>query len=152
MPRSSVNTKLVPPSSHPPPPTPLPAPHPLSHCQQLSLITTRTQYRGGSFSPRTIRDWNSVTLQGVEATTGDTFVSRASHWPVTELAFCFWERERERMRKWTACDGVNLISKDLWELKLLDVGLCAENHLKCRNSKTWLWASKEKRRGNLNDD
>ena len=30
------------------------------HCQQLSLTTTRTRYRGGSFLPRTIRDWNSL--------------------------------------------------------------------------------------------
>ena len=27
-----------------------------THCQQLSLITTRTQYRDDSFLPRTIRD------------------------------------------------------------------------------------------------
>ena len=47
--------------------------------QQLSLITTRTQYPGGSFLPRTIRDWNSLSIDAVEATTVDTFVSLASH-------------------------------------------------------------------------
>ena len=52
------------------------------HCQQLSLIATRTQYRGDSFLSRTIRDWNSLSKNAVEATTVDTFVSRASHWPV----------------------------------------------------------------------
>ena len=51
-----------------------------SHCQQLSLITTRMQYRDGSFLPRTIWDWNSRSKDAVEATTVDTFtVSRASH-------------------------------------------------------------------------
>ena len=71
-----IKTKLVPPPPH----------HTLrqrrTHCQQLSLITTRTQYRGGSFLPRTIRDWNSLSIDAVEVTTVDTFVSRASHWPV----------------------------------------------------------------------
>ena len=50
-----------------------------SHCQQLSLITTRTQYRGGSFLPCTIRDWNSLSKDAVEAMTVDTFLSRASY-------------------------------------------------------------------------
>ena len=50
-----------------------------THCQQLSLITTRTLYRGSSFLPRTIRDWNSLSTDAVEATTVDTFVSHASH-------------------------------------------------------------------------
>ena len=53
-----------------------------THCQQLSVITTITQYWGGSFLPRTIRDWNSLSIVTVEATTVDTFVSCASHWPV----------------------------------------------------------------------
>ena len=64
-----IKTKLV-----PPPPR-----QRHTHSQQLSLITTRTQYRGGSFLPRTIRDWNSLSIDAVEATTVDTFVSRASH-------------------------------------------------------------------------
>ena len=58
-----IKTKLV---------QPQPPPHPRqrrTHCQQLSLITTRTQYRGGSFLPRTIRDWNSLSKDAVEATT-----------------------------------------------------------------------------------
>ena len=48
---------------------PLPPCQRCTHCQQLSLITTRTQYRGGSFLPRTIRDWNSLSKDAVEATT-----------------------------------------------------------------------------------
>ena len=64
-----IKTKLV----------PLPPCQRCTHCQQLSLITTRTQYRSGSFLPRTIRDWNSLPKDAVEATTVDIFVSRASH-------------------------------------------------------------------------
>ena len=72
-----------------------------THCQQLSLITTRTQYQGGSFLPCTIRDWNSLSIDAVEATTVDTFVSRASTDQSTSSFFCccccFRERDRERM-------------------------------------------------------
>ena len=32
-----------------------------------------------AFLPRTIRNWNSISKDTVEATTVDTFVSRASH-------------------------------------------------------------------------
>ena len=64
-----IKTQLVPP----------PLRQRRTHCQQLSLITTRTQYQGGSFLPCTIRDWNSLSIDAVEATTVDTFVSRASH-------------------------------------------------------------------------
>ncbi len=49
------------------------------HDQQFRLITSRTQYRGSSFLPRTVRDWNALPREAVEATTVDTFVSRASH-------------------------------------------------------------------------
>ena len=64
-----IKTKLVP---------PCPRQH-RTHCQQLSLITTRTQYRDRSFLPHTIRDWNSLSIDAVEGTTVDTFGSRASH-------------------------------------------------------------------------
>ena len=66
-----IKTKLV-----PPPPC-----QRCTHCQQLSLITTRMQYCGGSFLPCTIRDWNSLSIDAVEAMSVDNFVSRASHWP-----------------------------------------------------------------------
>ena len=49
-----------------------------THNQQFCLINTRTQYRGGSFLPRTVRDWNNLPGDTVEATTVDAFVSRAS--------------------------------------------------------------------------
>ena len=50
----------------------------------------RAQYRGGSFLPRITRDCNSLSIDAVEATTVDTFVSRASL-PLTSqlLRFCF---------------------------------------------------------------
>ena len=64
-----IKTQLVPP----------PLRQRRTHCQQLSLITTRTQYGGGSFLPRTIRDWNSLSIDAVEAMSVDNFVSRASH-------------------------------------------------------------------------
>ena len=50
-----IKTKLV-----PPPPC-----QRCTHCQQLSLITTTTQYQGGSFLPCTIRDWNSLSIDAV---------------------------------------------------------------------------------------
>ena len=49
-----------------------------THNQQFCLINTRTQYRGGSFLPRTVRDWNHLPSETVEAATADAFVSRAS--------------------------------------------------------------------------
>ena len=92
-----------------------------THCQQLSLVTTRMQYRGGSFLPRTIRDWNSLSIDTLEALTVDTFVSHASHFP----SLFFWERESE-------LETVQQFNfKDLWpELKC---ALC-EHHLKCQNN------------------
>ena len=48
-----------------------------THDQQFRQITTRTQYRAGSFLPRTIKDWNALTIEDVEATESD-IVSQAS--------------------------------------------------------------------------
>ena len=42
-----------------------------THGQQLSLITTRTQYRGSSFLPQTVKDWNALTLKEVEEVAAD---------------------------------------------------------------------------------
>ena len=64
----TIKSKLV-----PPPPR-----QRRTHNQQFRLINIRTQYRGGSFLPRTIRDWNSLPSEVIEAATVDTFVSRAS--------------------------------------------------------------------------
>ena len=50
----------------------------LTHNQQFCLINTRTHYRCGSFLPRTVRDWNHLPSETVEAATADAFVSRAS--------------------------------------------------------------------------
>ncbi|KAI8519399.1 hypothetical protein Bbelb_026560 [Branchiostoma belcheri] len=46
------------------------------HNKQFRLVNTRTQYRGGSFLPRTVRDWNGLESVAVEATSVDAFVSR----------------------------------------------------------------------------
>ena len=43
---------------------------------RCQLINTRTQCRGGSFLPRTVRDWNHLPSETVEAATADAFVSR----------------------------------------------------------------------------
>ena len=40
-----------------------------THDKQLTLLNTRTQYRGSSFFPKTIRDWNSLPMKVVEAPT-----------------------------------------------------------------------------------
>ena len=48
------------------------------HDQQLTIPQCRTQYRQQAFLPRTIRDWNELPQDAVEAKTIDTFVSRAS--------------------------------------------------------------------------
>ena len=64
--------------SPPTPPPPIPR-QSRTHCQQFSFITTRTPYRGDFLLPRIIRDWNSLSKDAVEATTVDSFVSRASH-------------------------------------------------------------------------
>ena len=47
-----------------------------THDKQLTLLTTRTHYRGSSFLPKTIRDWNSLPMKVVEAPTLDAFESR----------------------------------------------------------------------------
>ena len=48
------------------------------HDQQYSQIRCKTQYQQFSFLPRTIKEWNTLSQQTVEASTIDTFVSRAS--------------------------------------------------------------------------
>ncbi|KAL8570366.1 hypothetical protein ACOMHN_035784 [Nucella lapillus] len=48
------------------------------HNSQYTLPRCRTQYLQQSFLPRTIKDWNNLPQSVVEATTIDTFVSRAS--------------------------------------------------------------------------
>ena len=58
--------------------------HPLSsrqrrgHNQQLVIPQCRTQYHQNSFLPRTIKQWNSLPQEAIEANTIDTFVSWAS--------------------------------------------------------------------------
>ena len=39
--------------------------------------------RGSFFLPKTIKDWNSLPLEVVEAPTLDAFVSRVSNWTIT---------------------------------------------------------------------
>ena len=46
--------------------------------KQFSQPHCRTQYQQYSFLPRTIRDWNDLPQEVIEAKTIDTFVSRAS--------------------------------------------------------------------------
>ena len=58
---------------------PLPSRQRCTHDSQFTLLTTRTQYRGSSFLPKTIRDWNSLPMEVVEAPTLDAFVSRVSN-------------------------------------------------------------------------
>ena len=58
---------------------PLLSRQPRTHDKQLTLLTTRTQYRGSSFLPKTIRDWNSFPMKVVEAPTLDAFESRVSN-------------------------------------------------------------------------
>ena len=62
---------------------PLPSRQRLTHDKQLTLLTTRTQYRGSSFLPKTIKDWNSLPMKVVEAPTLDAFESRVSNWKTT---------------------------------------------------------------------
>ena len=50
-----------------------------THNKQFTLLTTRTQYRGSSFLPKTIRDWNLLPMEGMEAPTLDAFVSSVSN-------------------------------------------------------------------------
>ena len=50
-----------------------------THDKQLTLLTNRTQYRGSSFLPKTIRDWNSLPMEVVEADIHDAFESRVSN-------------------------------------------------------------------------
>ena len=59
-----VRSKLV-----PPPPR-----QRRTHNQQFYLINTRTQYRGSSFLPKTVRDWNNLPSETAEAATADAFV------------------------------------------------------------------------------
>ena len=46
------------------------------HDKQLKLLPTRTQYRSTSFLPRTIKEWNALPPDIVEAQTTNAFVSR----------------------------------------------------------------------------
>jgi hypothetical protein len=57
---------------------PLPSRQRRGHDQQYQLITSRTKYRGSSFLPRTIKEWNSLPQEAIETTTLDTTVSTAS--------------------------------------------------------------------------
>ena len=66
---STLKSKLV-----PPPPR-----QRRGHDQQFNIIITRTPYRGASFLPRTIREWNVLPHKVVEAPTVDTIVSRTQH-------------------------------------------------------------------------
>ena len=58
---------------------PLPSHQRCTHDKQLTLLTTRTQYRGSSFLPKAIRDWNLLPMKVVEALTLDAFGSRVSN-------------------------------------------------------------------------
>eukprot|EP00745_Piridium_sociabile_P028257 TRINITY_DN45450_c0_g1_i15.p1 TRINITY_DN45450_c0_g1~~TRINITY_DN45450_c0_g1_i15.p1 ORF type:complete len:218 (-),score=38.33 TRINITY_DN45450_c0_g1_i15:57-710(-) len=51
---------------------PLPSRQRRGHDQQFCLIPSRTKYRGSSFLPRTIRDWNGLTHEALRAVTLDT--------------------------------------------------------------------------------
>ena len=62
---------------------PLPSCQWCTHDKQLTLLTTRTQYRGSSFLPKTIRDWNLLPMKVMEAPTLDAFGSRVSNWKTT---------------------------------------------------------------------
>ena len=48
------------------------------HNQQFVLPQCRTQYHQKSFLPRTIKQWNGLPQEVIEANTMDTFVSMAS--------------------------------------------------------------------------
>ena len=62
---------------------PLPSHQRRTHDKQLTLLTTRTQYRGSSFLPKTTRDWNWLPMEVVEAPTLDTFMSKVSNKIIT---------------------------------------------------------------------
>ena len=64
-------------------PVPLPSRQRHTHDKQFTLLTTRTQYRGSSFLPKTIRDWNLLPMEVVESPTLDAFGSRVSNWWTT---------------------------------------------------------------------
>ena len=57
---------------------PLPPRQRRGHDQQFVLPQCRTQYHQNSFLPRTIKQWNQLPQEVIEANTIDTFVSRAS--------------------------------------------------------------------------
>ena len=54
---------------------PLPSRQRRIHDKHFTQLTTRTQYRDSYFLPKTIRDWNSLPMEVVEAPTLDAFVS-----------------------------------------------------------------------------
>ena len=49
------------------------------HNHQLQTITSNKQYRNASFLPRTIKEWNNLPKEIVEAKTVDTFVYHIGH-------------------------------------------------------------------------
>jgi hypothetical protein len=57
---------------------PLPSRQRRGHNHQFQLITSRTQYRGSSFLPRTIKEWNGLPQQAIEVTTLDALAPTAS--------------------------------------------------------------------------
>ena len=121
--------------TYPPPPIPLHATPPPSAPHPLSLITTRTQYRGGSFLPRTNRDWNSPSIDAAEATTVDIFLC---HVPPTDQSNSFLflrENELEAVQQFNF--------KDLWPELICGLANTTWS-ARTWSSSTWLWASKER--------
>ena len=57
---------------------PLPTRSRRSHSRQFQLIPCRTEYRGSSFMPRTVKDWNNLPAGVVDAETLGTFVAKIS--------------------------------------------------------------------------
>ena len=57
---------------------PAPPRHRRTHNQQFAIPQCRTKYRQQAFLPQTIKDWNDLPQDTVEARTIDTFVSRVS--------------------------------------------------------------------------
>ena len=57
---------------------PLPTRQRRGHDQQFTIPQCRTQYHQNSFLPRTIKQWNGLPQEAIEANTIDTFVSWAS--------------------------------------------------------------------------
>eukprot|EP00745_Piridium_sociabile_P026666 TRINITY_DN4257_c0_g1_i3.p1 TRINITY_DN4257_c0_g1~~TRINITY_DN4257_c0_g1_i3.p1 ORF type:complete len:110 (+),score=21.45 TRINITY_DN4257_c0_g1_i3:1278-1607(+) len=60
-----------------------------SNNQQFSQIMCRTTYRQAGFLPRTIKEWNTLPQDTVDAKTTDTFASRVTQWQKTNQSFFF---------------------------------------------------------------